>query len=163
MLVRIRSAPCTKVQKWVDLTGVPPEALDRPCSDDPHLKKLALKLTRWKEVALYLNLDDGEIEAVEAAVKAEKVRARSLKMLRKWRNKFGENATYRCIGSAYHMPASILGAVPGGGGGGYDTHDNSVRCREFTITSVLSRPSPPRSEPSCPPRMASIRSFSHTC
>ncbi len=107
------------------LTGVPPEALDRPCIDD-HLMKLALRLTRWKEVALFLKLDDGEIEAVEAAVKAEEVRARSLKMLRKWRNKFGEKATYRCVGSAsyvLHASQHPRGRA-WGGGRGYDTHDD---------------------------------------
>ncbi len=76
------------------LAGVPSAALDRPCIDD-HLMEVALTLTRWKEVALFLKLDDGEIEAVEEAVKAGEVRARSLKMLRKWKNKFGEKATYR--------------------------------------------------------------------
>ncbi len=104
------------------LSGVPPEALDRPVIDD-HLKKLALKLTKWKEVAIFLDLDDGEIEAVEAAVKAEEVRARILKMLRKWRNKFGENATYRYVGSAVSYQMYVLHARAWGE---HDTHDISV-------------------------------------
>ncbi len=74
------------------LSGVPSAALDRPCIDD-HLKELALRLTDWQEIGLFLDLDEGEMEDIESSVR--KVRARSLKMLRKWRNKCGENATYR--------------------------------------------------------------------
>ncbi len=76
------------------LSGASPEALDLPCIDK-HLKELALTLTDWQEIGLFLDLDEGEIEDVESSVK--KVRARSLKMLRKWRNKCGENATYRYV------------------------------------------------------------------
>ncbi len=76
------------------LSGVPPAALDRPCSDD-HLIELALGLSNWKEVAYFLKLRETEIEEVEAGVSAELVRARGLRMLRKWRAKYGEQATYR--------------------------------------------------------------------
>ncbi len=74
------------------LAGVPPEALDRPCMDG-HLKELALRLTDWQEIGMFLDLDEGEMEDIECSVR--QVRARSLKMLRKWRKKFGENSTYR--------------------------------------------------------------------
>lgn len=76
------------------LSAVGPAALDRPCSDD-HLVELAVKLTDWKEVAYFLRLNDAEIEEVEAGVRADLVKARSLRMLRKWRAKYGRQATYR--------------------------------------------------------------------
>ncbi len=97
------SVPPPKKQKLTSeprledhLIGVPPEALDRPCSDD-HLKELAVRLTDWQEIGLFLDLDEGEMEDIKNSAKT--VRARSLKMLRKWRNKSGENATYRCVRS----------------------------------------------------------------
>ncbi len=74
------------------LSGVPPEALDRPCTDG-HLKELALRLTGWQEIGMFLDLDEGEMEDIECSVR--QVRARNLMMLRKWRKKFGKNATYR--------------------------------------------------------------------
>ncbi len=74
------------------LAGVTPEALDRPCMD-VHLKELALRLTDWQEIGMFLDLDEGEMEDIECCVR--QVRARSLTMLRKWRKKFGENSTYR--------------------------------------------------------------------
>ena len=76
------------------LYGVSPAALNRPCSDN-HLRKLALSLTNWKEVAYFLELEETEIEEVEGWVNPDEVRAKSLKMLRKWRAKFGKQATYR--------------------------------------------------------------------
>ncbi len=76
------------------LSAVPPAVLDGPCSDD-HLVELALVLTNWKEVAYFLKLKEPEIEAVEAGVSPELVRAKSLRMLRTWRDKYGARATYR--------------------------------------------------------------------
>lgn len=76
------------------LSAVPPAVLDRPCLDD-HLVDLALKLTNWKEVGYFLKLKETEIEEVEAGVGAELVRTKRLRMLRKWKAKYGEHATYR--------------------------------------------------------------------
>ena len=74
------------------LAGVSPAALDTPCSDD-HLMELALGLSDWQEVALFLRLEDSEMMEVQEEAKG--VRARNLKVLRRWRQKFGEQATYR--------------------------------------------------------------------
>ncbi len=76
------------------LSTVPPVVLDSPCGDD-HLVELALVLTNWKEVAYFLKLKEPEIEAAEAGVGPELVRAKSLRMLRTWRDKYGARATYR--------------------------------------------------------------------
>ena len=54
------------------LSTVPPNA----CSDD-HLKKLGLKLSDWRVVAM------------------ESTAERSITMLRRWRQSRGEQATYR--------------------------------------------------------------------
>ncbi len=76
------------------LSVVHSAALDRPCSDD-HLMELALGLTNWKEMAYFLKLSETEIEEVEAGVRDELVRAKNLRMLRKWKAKYGKQATYR--------------------------------------------------------------------
>ena len=74
------------------LAGVSPAALDTPCGDD-HLMELALGLSDWQEVALFLRLEDSEMMEVQEEAKG--VRARNFKVLRRWRQKFGEQATYR--------------------------------------------------------------------
>ena len=74
------------------LSSVSPETLDRPCSED-HLKKLGLKLSDWRVVAMLLGLKDGEIKDIQQ--KGESTMERAIMMLRKWRQSRGEQATYR--------------------------------------------------------------------
>ena len=71
---------------------LPVEALYAHCSD-VHLMEIGLKLTDWRVVAMLLGLDDTEIEDIEE--KARSARERSLRMLKRWGQKFGERATYR--------------------------------------------------------------------
>ena len=74
------------------ISSVPPEVLDIPCSD-VHLMEIGLKLTEWRVVAMLLHLEEGDIEDIEE--KANSTRERSLRMLKRWSQKFGERATYR--------------------------------------------------------------------
>ena len=62
------------------------------CTDD-HLKKLGLKLSEWRLVAMLLGLEDDVIEDIQE--KGNSVAERSIMMLRKWRQSRGEQATYR--------------------------------------------------------------------
>ena len=70
------------------VSSVPPSA----CSDD-HLKKLGLKLSDWRVVAMLLGLEDSEIEDIQE--KGKSTAERSITMLRRWRQSRGEQATYR--------------------------------------------------------------------
>ena len=74
------------------LSSVSSEALDRPCSED-YLKKLGLKLSDWRVVAMLLGLEDSEIKDIQQ--KGESTLERAILMLRKWRQSHGEQATYR--------------------------------------------------------------------
>ena len=74
------------------LKNVPPEKLDQPCSDE-HLSTLALHITDWQSIAPFLGLT--EAEESEIVEDNSKARMKKIKMLRKWRNKKGEKATYR--------------------------------------------------------------------
>ena len=79
--------PCLEVLK-----DVPAEKLDQPCSDE-HISKLALHITDWQSIAPFLGLT--EAEESEIVEDCSKARTKKIKMLRKWRNKKGEKATYR--------------------------------------------------------------------
>ena len=85
-------AAIVKVRLEDLLAGMSPAALDTPCGDD-HLMELALGLSDWRVVALYVRLEDGEIADIEE--RAKSVLEKSVMMLRRWRQKFGEQATYR--------------------------------------------------------------------
>ena len=74
------------------LKNVPPKKLDQPCSDE-HISKLALYITDWQSLAPFLGLT--EAEESEIVEDGNKARMKKIKMLRKWRNKKGEKATYR--------------------------------------------------------------------
>ena len=74
------------------LKDVPPEKLDQPCSDE-HISKLALYIADWQSIAPFLGLT--EAEESEIVEDCSKARMKKIKMLRKWRNKKGEKATYR--------------------------------------------------------------------
>ena len=73
-------------------SSVPSEVPDIPCSD-VHLMEIGLKLTEWRVVAMLLHLEEADIEDIEE--KAKSTRERSLRMLKKWSQKFGERSTYR--------------------------------------------------------------------
>ena len=74
------------------LSSVSPSTMDSPCTDD-HLKKLGLKLSDWRVVAMLLGLEDSEIKDIQQ--KGESTAERGIMMLRKWRQSRGEQATYR--------------------------------------------------------------------
>ena len=72
--------------------GVHPEKLDQSISDD-HLCEIAVFLTSWRTVALYLELSESDLDAVEREGKYEQ--DKRLKALQIWKGKFAFKATYR--------------------------------------------------------------------
>ena len=74
------------------LSSLSVSVIDSPCTDD-HLKKLGLKLSDWRVVAMLLGLEDSEIEDIQE--KGKSTAERGIMMLRKWRQSRGAQATYR--------------------------------------------------------------------
>ena len=72
--------------------------LSQPCSDD-HLLTLSLDITKWKEVASFLRLS--EVEKEEILCDNPTTKTRKIAMLRKWRQKFGRNATYGSLAAVF--------------------------------------------------------------
>ena len=73
-------------------TKIRPERLNECISDD-HLCKIALVLTSCRTVAVYLKLSENDLDTIERDCKDE--REKRLKVLQKWRGKFGFKAKYR--------------------------------------------------------------------
>ena len=73
-------------------TEICPEKLNE-CISDEHLREIAIFLTSWRRVAVYLELSDNDLEDVEQEWKSEQ--DKRLKALQKWKGKFGFKATYR--------------------------------------------------------------------
>ena len=69
--------------------GIHPEKLNKSISDD-HLREIALFLTSWQTVALYLDLD---LDAIGQECKSQQ--AKKLKALQIWKGKFGFKANYK--------------------------------------------------------------------
>ena len=72
--------------------GVHSEKLDDSISDD-HLREIAIFLTSWRTVATYLGLSDIDMNDVEREGANEQ--EKRLKVLQKWKGKFGFTATYK--------------------------------------------------------------------
>ena len=71
--------------------SISPKLLDQKCSDE-HLKSISLFLD-WRRVAPHLGLSERDIEEVEFEKKTES--ERRLKVLQKWKGKYGYKATFR--------------------------------------------------------------------
>ena len=70
---------------------LPPAQLDQPCDDD-HLLALSSSVTRWQSIFPFLGLDETDEESIIEKYPPER---RRLEMLRRWKMKFGQAATYR--------------------------------------------------------------------
>ena len=68
--------------------------LNQPCSDD-HLCEIALSISDWQSVAPFLGLTDVLEEQIERDYANTKLQR--IAMLRTWRRKFGQTATYRAL------------------------------------------------------------------
>ena len=88
----------TATRPSLELKDVPPEKLDEPCKDE-HLCEIALSITDWLSVAPFLGLT--ETEESDIAKNYDKAMIQNIKMLRKWREKFGRQATYRKLANVF--------------------------------------------------------------
>ena len=70
---------------------ISPKLLNQKCSDE-HLKSISLFLD-WRNVAPHLGLSERDIEEVEFEKKTEP--ERRLKVLQKWKRKYGYKATFK--------------------------------------------------------------------
>ena len=74
------------------------EVLNEHCSSDL-ANKVARKIDRWRELALYLSLEDAEMSEIECDNKKEM--ERRLETLRMWKRKCGSSATHRVLVEAF--------------------------------------------------------------
>ena len=73
-------------------TEICPKRLNE-CISDEHLREIAIFLTSWRRVAVYLELSNNDLDDVEREWKDEQ--DKRLKALQKWKGKFGFKATYQ--------------------------------------------------------------------
>ena len=74
------------------LRALPVERLEQVCLDD-HLLELSQELTRWQEISPFLGLSETDEEDVED----RSTKRQRIDILRKWKEKCGSGATYRCV------------------------------------------------------------------
>ena len=80
------------------LSDVSENRLQQPCSDE-HIREISLHVTKWLTIAPWLELSEGDEEAIKAY--SSDPQAQQLKMLRLWKQRFGERATYRGLAGAF--------------------------------------------------------------
>ena len=76
------------------LSKFPAELLDSPC-DDTHLVKLSQSIVDWRDLSPYLRLSPAEERGILTVFPPTTPARQRIDMLRTWREKFGEDATYR--------------------------------------------------------------------
>ena len=82
-----------------DLFGnIDPVKLDQPCRKN-HLNKISESISRWEELAPYLDLNEVEIEDIKEEHSSPKRRRQV--MLGKWKEKNGTKATYRKLAKIF--------------------------------------------------------------
>ena len=82
------------LEELLKKVGVCPEKLDKSISDD-HLREVASFLPSWRKVAVYLKLSENDLDDIEQEGKDEQ--DKRLRVLQKWKGKFGYKATYRML------------------------------------------------------------------
>ena len=70
------------------------QLLDSPCAD-AHLVKLSQSIAEWRDLSPYLCLSPAEERGILTAFPPATPARQRIDMLRTWRDKFGDNATYR--------------------------------------------------------------------
>ena len=80
------------LDELVNETKIRLERLDEGISDD-HLHEIALFLPSRRTVAVYLKLSENDLDAIDQDCKAEQ--EKRLKVLQKWKGKFGFKAKYK--------------------------------------------------------------------
>ena len=80
------------LEELLCLRAVPVEKLEQVCLDD-HLLELSLVFTDWQAVSPFLGLSVTEEEEFEG----RPVKRQRIDVLKKWKEKCGSTATYRCV------------------------------------------------------------------
>ena len=82
------------LEELLEEVGVHPGKLNESISID-HLCEIALFLTSWRTVAIYLGLNQIDLDDIEQEGKDEQ--DKRLKALQIWKGKFSFKATYRML------------------------------------------------------------------
>ena len=76
------------------LSKFPAQLLDSPCAD-VHLVKLSQSIAEWRDLSPYLRLNPAEERGILSASHQVTPARQCYEMFRIWRERLGENATYR--------------------------------------------------------------------
>ena len=76
------------------LSKFPAQLLDSPCAD-AHLVKLSQSVTEWQDLAPYMRLTLAEERGILSASHQVTPARQCSEMFRIWRERLGEDATYR--------------------------------------------------------------------
>ena len=76
------------------LSKFPAQLLDSPCAD-AHLVKLSQSIAEWRDLFPYLCLSPAEKKGILSASHQVTPARQCSEMFRIWRERLGENATYR--------------------------------------------------------------------
>ena len=77
------------------------QAWKQPCSDD-HLNRLSILITEWKAIAPHLGLTATDEEDIETNY-PRSMQCQRLSMLRTWKCKYGEAATYEKLDHVFRQ------------------------------------------------------------
>ena len=85
------------------LANVSQQYLDKPCEDD-HLHKIYCDICDWKVVAVHLKLKEVDVEVVEHS---GGLQVQRIKLLKMWKQHFGQNATYQKLAEAFFAAGRV--------------------------------------------------------
>ena len=71
--------------------------LQQPCSDE-HLHEIGRCITNWQAIAPHLNLSPADEEDITAYSPED---TESIRMLKRWQEKYGSGATYRSLADSF--------------------------------------------------------------
>ena len=80
------------LQQVIEKVGINSQVLDRECSERD-IVRLAEFCVRWRLIGNHLKLEDTDLDVIENDFKGTELQR--LQMLKKWKQKFANRATYR--------------------------------------------------------------------
>ena len=127
------------VQEQFAMASPLPRADDRqawkqPCSDD-HLNRLSMLITDWKAIAPHLGLTETDEEDIETNY-PRSMQCRRLSMLRTWKLKCGEAATYEKLDHVFQQ-CSRQDLVDKIGELIVETTTGTISAGEFVVTECM--------------------------
>ena len=93
--------PCTHAQSILNFNNATKMAIRKEDArlkqqvTDRHLSEIAAEIIDWEALAPYLSLKEAEIEEIKQDFSTSK--KQKVGLLRVWRERYGDEATYQCL------------------------------------------------------------------